>query len=916
MRRQAWSYRCRLLMLTVFSATSLAGSPGTFADPRPFIPPLACCDRYGVNASGEAACIGLPYIPTCDPAELVQPPADTWQLTLYEAINTAINNSQAVRNLGLVEAGSRTDIIRSAITTYDPLIARSEAQAQWGIFDPLLTSGIQWNKQDIPPGTSFAGIGSRPPQLDTADFETTISQLLPIGTRIEAELVTDYLFNPAHPMGLDPNPQYFSYTQFAVTQPFLRGFGVDVTMAPIKIAAAKADQTNWTFKQEMLALVRSIETTYWDLYAQQQNLRAIEASIPAFREIVRMREQQAGSVGTEAELAQAQAQTLLFEQRRLDALNRIAELQLVLRNLMGLPPNDCRNIQLLASPVTTKPFETMQEAVNIAISNRPDVLRQRLAVYVAQQERLLANNAFRPRLDGYGYWRTNGLGEDLNESYDVLTANNYNDWQLGVFFELPLGRRTARGELRAAEFQIARERTMLDQTAHQASYEVADAYRRINWVYQQLELVRARQEALARWQAGVRAQFENPPPGMTSVIAMQLYLNNLQAIVDTSLVYNTLLAEYNSALARLAEVKGTLLEQRLVTIAGDDPNNLPSDLPRPEIQLPESVSPAPSTPLPTPQNGEPQTTQAPAVSPQPMQPPSIEVRPEAPQIAELPAYSPEAISRHLPQPDSIAALPYGTLGPQVSSPAPPFTLVPPTAQSSPHPMLAPSIELPSSLTPTPAPEPTAARPVPSTRYVQIPMIVLPEDDPTPVAIPSTPEPRTASRSMPEATLRLPSSLHSAPNRSIIKPSTPASTPPRSSPTLELPPSLMPSPAAPQPTPADGIPAPLNMSQSPGGEYGEAGPATAGTGPLLLLPQSVGVSAAVSKPSSISQPARAIPRPSALNAEPITPTPAGPQLMLPSSVAATDGVVPTAGRAASHAASSAVLQMPASIGGGR
>ncbi|HYO23456.1 MAG TPA: TolC family protein, partial [Lacipirellulaceae bacterium] len=260
-RLAAWLFRATAL------ATAASGTPTGFADPHPLVPPLACCENYHTPcASAHAACVPLPW--PLESGGAVGAPR-RWDLTVQEAVQVAIGNSEAVRNLGLVEAASRNDIVRSVITAYDPLEARSEAAAQWGIFDPLWTTSMQWDRMDIPPGTSFSGLGNRPPRLDTADFETSLEQLLPLGTRVRVDSVVNYLFNPDKPPGLVPNPQYFSYTQFGFSHPLLQGSGVDVTMAPIKIASARAEQTDWQFKQEMLALVRSVETTYWSLYAQQ-----------------------------------------------------------------------------------------------------------------------------------------------------------------------------------------------------------------------------------------------------------------------------------------------------------------------------------------------------------------------------------------------------------------------------------------------------------------------------------------------------------------------------------------------------------------------------------------------------------------------------------------------------------------------
>jgi outer membrane protein TolC len=917
---------------------STFGSPPTVlaADPHPLVPPLACCTDSRCPCHTNT-CVGLPCIPACDPAIEGANAGPAWNLTLQEAINTALSNSEAVRNLGLVEAASRNDIVRSIITTYDPMEAYARASGEWGIFDPLWTTELIGDKQDIPPGTSFSGIGNRPPQLDTADFYTSLEQLLPLGTRVRATFAADYLFNPDAPPTLNPNPQYFTYNQYGVTQPLLRGFGVDVTMAPIKIACAEAERTDWQFKQEMLAMVRSIETTYWALYAQQQNLRALDEALPAFREVVRLRQEQAGgAVGTESEVARAQSELYLFEQRRLEVMSKIAEQQLVLRNLMGLPPNDCRDIQPLAVPSTTRPTETLQCAVQRAINSRPDVLRQRLAVFIASQERLLADNALLPQLDFNAFWQTNGLGEDLDESFHVKDSNKFNSWQMGMFFQIPLGRRQGRAELRAAELRMSRERVMLEQTAHQASYEVVDAYRRLNWAYQQLQIAGNREQALNQWRQGARATFENPPPGMTTVFALELYLGNLRDITDAAFTKNALLADYNSALARLDEVTGTLLENRMVEVAGDASERLPSKLPPMEIQLPESVAPTPAQPA-APQQA-PQSLFAPptaaplASAPQPIgqAPPAIQmpesVQPGTSAYANLPlSPQPEVVAAPSLEPAPIAeAAPMPAPAIEVPTLGPPVAIAEKAPAAVSHPDQAPQIEMPNSTLPTPAY--TAQQP----ERVELPAVEEPMF--------AAPQPQVA-REAPRQYQYQSQTPQQGPELAMPQSVMPTPTTPVKAPTLQQPTTVgvaktpsMPRDdifAPPQqestPLPHAALQFPTSVTPSP--ERTEVSRQQGATQPLpnavtLQLPESIRSSQAASVTSYPPSAATSSQAPQArplFSAPTVTPGPSqqtGPKLQLPSSVrpaAAEVGVPQPVARAYPVTPTTAAIQLPASVG---
>lgn len=735
-----------LVCLVLACKTTVAQTPV-----RPLVPPLPCCDNpYDPCCPSRAAqCIPLPTISVSESQMYADPKtANQWPISVYEAINIAINNSEVVRNLGLVDANSDVDRIIGNTTTYDPIIARAEAASEWGIFDPLWTTEINWMREDLPPGVSFGGIGNRPPELDTADFVSSIDQLLPSGTQFSFDFVTDYLFNPDRPVSLDPNPQYFSYSQFGVKQPLMRGLGMDVTMAKIRIASAEAERTDWRFKQQTLAMIRSVETAYWKLHSEQQDLRTLDTIIPMFREIVRVRqERQSADAGTASELSRAKAELFRFEQSRLESISAIAEQQLVLRNLLGIPPTDGTYLNAVAISTLAPPVESLESAVYTALRQRPDVLRQRLAVYVAQQEKTLACDSLRPLLDFDAFWRINGLGDDLGSSLSVQGDNRFNDWQMGLTFQIPLGRRQARNDVRARELTIRQQRALLDQVAHQASYEVADAHRRMRWLYQQYDVAQERVAALRDYSGAAKAQVDTPPPGMSSTFALELYLQHLRDYSEAIYQSNAIMGEFNSARARFEEVKGTLLQTRLIEIEGDGTGMVPEDVLAPEVLQPvpqEQPQPAPA-PANQPEmlNQPPQASvaepqpvaeiQQPASSPQqdtynlPLDP--LTPEPAAPSVAQTPAVR--------PQPTAPQAAPIATQPPpkMASNPASPLAIAPqPVAQA------------PVATQPSPAPlamaQPPAVVEAPK-QAMRHPVVAAPA--PVAAAPVETPAPKSAPR---------------------------------------------------------------------------------------------------------------------------------------------------------------------------
>ena len=382
-----------------------------------------------------------------------------------------------------------------------------------------------------------------------------------------------YLFIP----GSDDdsyNPTHVGELELSLRQPLLQGAGIAVNRAPIQISQVRSEQSAWEFKQAVMASVRSITVAYWDLHAARVALKSIDEVLPLLEEVVRLQEEAYKAEWTiYADVAKAYGQLHDYRQQRLDLQSEV-----VARELQS------------ASPARIATRRRLQPDPEYASAERPAADRsdrrraashdqsarsgsQRLNVKIREVELFVAENGLLPRLDLRALYRLNGVGDDVGEALSQLSTAEYSDWLLGAMFSVPLGRRQATADARAAELSLARENALLQQTTLSVAYEVGDNLRRINYSYQEYQEAEQRSKAATDWVQGARLRYQNPNPegdGQNWLLqSLNDYLAALRFRTDAATDAAAVLAKYNADLVRLEETKGTLLALFDIDLAYD-----------------------------------------------------------------------------------------------------------------------------------------------------------------------------------------------------------------------------------------------------------------------------------------------------------------------------------------------------------
>jgi outer membrane protein TolC len=354
-------------------------------------------------------------------------------------------------------------------------VARRKHQAEGGIFEPTLdasyarVSNQRTNNTQQQASQNGEGYFSERNNI----YDTGLESLLPTGGKIRLGYTLSDLGNNVNPSPLftiNPTNHYWSkqYQTFVgatFTQPLLKNGGLTPTLAGLRLSALESDIAFQQFRQQLMLTIFRAEGAYWNLYFSQEQLRFFDQSVSVAQTVLDdSREKLKAGQGAELDVLEARSALALRNTKRNDALQNYYDAQGALQVLLGnpVPPRQyfdaLGNRQIFVdtsapprsagtnglgfhvvdAPRTTAPAVSYADNFEAAFSSNPDYLIEQKK---AEQERLrlgVAKNQLLPDLNfkaAYGY---NGLGSNMDSSWQVVQSQDYPSWSLGVELSVPL----------------------------------------------------------------------------------------------------------------------------------------------------------------------------------------------------------------------------------------------------------------------------------------------------------------------------------------------------------------------------------------------------------------------------------------------------------------------------------------------
>ncbi|MGA9779699.1 MAG: TolC family protein [Limisphaerales bacterium] len=491
-----------------------------------------------------------------------------FSIVLFAALTAA---AQTGTNTVSPRAMSLQDCIQQAlqqnfdvqIQRYNPQISLYNLRAAYDGWDPAFNISGQHNYNVTPSSYNlFLGIPTPPSVSDENSFNSGVNGTLPWG------LQYNFTGTIAQEYGSDSGlPFDYSSGNIGVTltQPLLKNFWIDTTRLNIRVAKNRLKYSEQGLRLQLITSVTAVANAYYELVFARQNV-AVQQEALNLAQTQLDQDNQRVQIGTlailsvqqdESQVAQARA-NLIAAQSTLDTDED------ALKNLFTDSYSKWQGVAIHPTAALEAPQQTfdLQDSWNKGLTERPDLLQAKLNVEQQGIQLKYYRNQLFPELDLTGSYGFNGSSTKVNgaggQYSDILSELNEGDapfYSYGATLTMPLSNVGPRNQYKSTKATLQQILLQLKQLEQNVMVQIDTAVKQAESNY---ESVQATRQARSYAEAALDAEQKTYAVGKATTFEVLQYQNNLTAARSQEI---RALANYEEALAALAQQEGTTLEQ-------------------------------------------------------------------------------------------------------------------------------------------------------------------------------------------------------------------------------------------------------------------------------------------------------------------------------------------------------------------
>ncbi|MBU4254446.1 MAG: TolC family protein [Acidobacteria bacterium] len=382
------------------------------------------------------------------------------------------------------------------------------------------------------------------------------------------------------------NPRYGTTLTFNFSQPLLRDFGFK--MAKREILVAKNDQavSRKDFETNLSNTILNVEEAYWNYVYSIELLKVRKQSLKLAEDLLE-KNKRSVEIGTLApiEILSAEAEVATRHADILQTQAQVRNAEDQLKALMNLQADGAEAEAMNLIPVDKPSYEKktidFEEALAIAIENRPDLESTRISLKNSELNLSYAKNQLLPSLNlTASYWSPGVSGDQIiylnnnalsgviigvvpggsTDAFKDTFGFKYSNWSVGVTLDFPLSNILSKANYATARVSLEQARLRMQNEEQQAFVEVKSAVRSVQTDYERVLAYTVARELAQR---KMEAEEEKLKVGLSTnylVLLNQREFRNAQVQELQSIV------AYNLSLAQLQQAMGLTLTDRSIKI--------------------------------------------------------------------------------------------------------------------------------------------------------------------------------------------------------------------------------------------------------------------------------------------------------------------------------------------------------------
>jgi len=512
---------------------------------------------------------GLPPLPPLSRLGVVG--GETLTLSLNEAIRRALEHNTEIE---FARVGVR--------------VTESNLRALEGVYEPVFQITPQFSSFVTPQSSTLGGSNQSGTVSQTLiDFGPSVTKLFRTGGG-QYQVFFNNTRETTSSTFAQISPAYSGNLGLTFTQPLWRDRRIDNSRRQIRVQRKRLEQSDADFRRQTIDVITQVQRAYWELVFALRDQQNRIANLNLIRTQFLQTEQRI-EAGAIAPVTRAEVQTELSN-READVLQAVQNVSVAENNLKRLILPDSRAAEWATAivPVDQSPSDSaapinLQDALEEARANRPELRRVRLQQDITDIDISYFKNQTRPRLDLQATVSTTGLagspvtptgsvgGEETSDlpsnlvgGYGRMLRNlatlGTRNIVVGVRLELPLRNKTAEANLATARMQ----REQLAATMHGEELNIEVEVRNAAQAAETARLrVLAARQSRENAEVQLRAEKNLYQVGRSTTFLLFQRENQLTSARNLELRAET---NYNQALADLQRATSTTLRANNVIV--------------------------------------------------------------------------------------------------------------------------------------------------------------------------------------------------------------------------------------------------------------------------------------------------------------------------------------------------------------